>query len=83
MLCLSTSSLTSISKHDFAHHHPTAVNNESTIFQGDDEMHDNYDSPTSNDVDNGSNCLRGSSDSNESSSFLKDRSEERRVGKEC
>ena len=29
-----------------AHHHPTAVNNESTIFQGDDDMHD-YDSSTS------------------------------------
>ena len=34
-------------------------------------MHDNDDSPTSNDVDNDSNCLRDSSDSNESSSFLK------------
>ena len=72
MLCLSNSSLSNTSKHDFAHHHPTAVNNESTIFQGDDDMHDNDDSPTSNIVDNGSNCLRDSSDSNESSSFLKD-----------
>ena len=42
----------------------------STIFQGDDDIHDNDDSPTSNDVDNDSNCLRDSSDSNESSSFL-------------
>ena len=47
-----------------------AVNNESTIFQGDDDMHDNDDSPTSNNVDNDSNSLRDSSDSNESSSFL-------------
>ena len=34
-------------------------------------MHDNDDSPTSNNVDNDSNCLHDSSDSNESSSFLK------------
>ena len=33
-------------------------------------MHDNDDSPTSNVVDNDSNCLRDTSDSNESSSFL-------------
>ena len=33
-------------------------------------MHDNNDSPASNDVDNDSNCLLDSSDSNESSSFL-------------
>ena len=51
-----------------------AVNNESTIFQGDDDMHDNDDSPTSNINDNDSNYLRDSSDSNESSSFLKDSS---------
>ena len=70
-LCLSNSSLSSISKHDFAHHHPMAVNNKSTIFQGDDDMHDNNDSPTSNNVDNDSNCLRDSSDSNESFSFSK------------
>ena len=55
---------------DFAHHHPTAVNNESTISQGDDDMHDNNDSSTSKDVDNDSNCLRHTSDSNESFSFL-------------
>ena len=71
MLCLSNSSLSNTSKHDFAHHHPTAVNNKSTIFQGDDDIHDNNDSPTSKVVDNDSNCLRDSSDSNESSSFLK------------
>ena len=53
------------------HHHPTAVNNESTFCHGDDDMHDNDDSPTSNDVDNDSNCLCDTSDSNESSSFLK------------
>ena len=46
--------------------------NESTIFQGDDDMRDNDDSPTSNDVDNDSNCLPHTSDSNELSSFLKD-----------
>ena len=71
MLCLSNSSLSSTTHHNLPHHHPTAVNNESTIFQGDDDMHDNDDSPASNIVDNDSNCLRDSSDSNESSSFLK------------
>ena len=70
MLCLSNSSLSNTSKHDFAHHHLMAVNNESTIFQGDDDMHNNDDSPTSNVVDNDSNYLRDSSDSNESFSFL-------------
>ena len=74
MLCLSNSSLSSPSKHDFAHHHPTEVNNQSTIFQGDDDMHDNDDSSISNNVDNDSNCLRDTSDSNESFSFLKDSS---------
>ena len=34
-------------------------------------MHDNDDSPTSNVVDNDSNCLHHSSDSHESFSFLK------------
>ena len=48
-----------------------AVNNESTIFQGDDDMHDNYDSSNSKVVDNDSNCLHDTSDSNESFSFLK------------
>ena len=72
MLCLSNSSLSNTIHHSPAHHHPMAVNNESTIIQGDDDVHDNDDSPTSNDVDNDSNCLRDSSDSNESSSFLKD-----------
>ena len=47
---------------------------ECTIIQGDNDMHDNHDSPTSNEVDNDSNCLRGTSDSNESSSFLKNTS---------
>ena len=70
MLCLSNSSLSNTSNHIPAHHHPTAVNNESMIFQGDDDMHDNNNSPTSNVVDNDSNYLRDSSDSNESSSFL-------------
>ena len=71
MMCLSKSLLLNTSHHSFAHHHPPAVNNQSTIFQGDDDMHDNNDSPTSNDVDNDSNCLCDTSDSNESSSFLK------------
>ena len=69
MLCLSNSSLSNTTHHSYAH--PTAVNNESTIFQGDDDMHDNDDGSTSNDVDNDSNCLHDSSDSNESSFFLK------------
>ena len=70
MLCLSNSSLSNTSNHSFNHLHPITVNNESTIFQGDDDMHDNNDSPISNIVDNDSNYLRDSSDSNESSSFL-------------
>ena len=71
MLCLSNSSLSNTSKHYFAHHHPTAVNNESTIFQGDNDIHDNDNSSNSNIVDNDSNYLHHTSDSNESSSFLK------------
>ena len=55
MLCLSNSSLSNTIHHSLVHHHPTAVNNESTIFQGDDDIHDNDDSPTSNNVDNDSN----------------------------
>jgi hypothetical protein len=37
-------------------------------------MHDNDDGPTSKVVDNDSNCSRDTSDSNESSSFLRDSS---------
>jgi hypothetical protein len=37
-------------------------------------MHDNNDSSNSNNVDNDSNCLHDTSDSNESSSFLRDSS---------
>ena len=70
MMCLSNSSLSNTIHYSLVHHHPTAVNNESTFYHGIDDMHDNDDSPTSNDVDNESNCLRDSSDSNESSSFL-------------
>ena len=70
MMCLSNSSLSNTSNHSHAHHHPTAVKNESTIFQGDNDIHDNDDSPTSNIVDNDSNYLHHTSDSNESSSFL-------------
>ena len=73
ILCLSNSSLSNTIHQSLAHHHPLAVNKESTIFQDDDDdMHDNNDSSTSNDVDNDSNCLHHTSDSNESSSFLKD-----------
>ena len=70
MLCLSISLLSNTTHHSLVHHHPTAVNNKSTFYHGDDDMHDNDDSPTSNNVDNDSNCLRDSSDSNESFSFL-------------
>ena len=69
MLCLSKSALSNTSHHSY--HHPMAVNNESTIFQGNNDMHDNNISPTGNNVDNVSNCLHNTSDSNESSSFLK------------
>ena len=41
MMCLSNSLISKNSHHNFAHPHPKAVNNESTIFQGDDDMHDN------------------------------------------
>ena len=68
MLCLSNSSLSNTTVHNFAH--PTTINNESTIFQGDNDIHDNDNSSNSNDVDNDSNCLHHTSDSNESSSFL-------------
>ena len=69
MLCLSHYSPSVTSDHSLDH--PTAVNNESTIFQGDNDMHDNNDSSASNNVDNDSSCLHDTSDSNESSSFLK------------
>ena len=69
MMCLSNSSLSNTTHHNLAH--PTTINNQSTIFQGDDDMNHNDDSPTSNNIDNDSNCLHDTSDSNESSSFLK------------
>ena len=69
MLCLSNTSLSDTTHHNLAH--PTTINNQSTNFQGDDDMHDNNDGPISNIVDNDSNCLHDTSDSNESSSFLK------------
>ena len=72
MLCLSNSSLSNTTHHNLAH--PTTINNQSTIFQGDDDMNDNNDSSISKFSDNDSNCLHDTSDSNESSSFLKDRS---------
>ena len=69
MICLANSLVSKTSHHSFTHHHPMAVNNESTIFQYNDDMHDNNDSPNSNGVDNDSNGLHNTSDSNESSSF--------------
>jgi hypothetical protein len=81
MLCLSNSSLSNTTHHSLAHHHPTGVNNESTFYHGDNDMHDNNDSSTNKVVDNDSNCLRDSSDSNESSSFLRDSSSTHRDSK--
>ena len=72
MMCLSNSSLSNTIHHSLAHPHPTAVNNKSTFYHDDNDMHDNSDSPTSHNVDIDINCLRDTSDSNESSSFLKD-----------
>ena len=71
MICLSNSSLSNTTHHNFVHHHPTTINNESTILQSDNNMHDNDDNSTSKVVDNDSNCLCSTSDSNEASSFLK------------
>ena len=71
MLCLSTSSLCNTSNHSLVHPHPMEVNIKSTIFQGDNDIHDNNKSSNSNIVNNDSNCLHHTSDSNESSSFLK------------
>ena len=70
MISFSNSSLSNTSQHSPAH--PTTINNESTIFQGDNDIHDNDDNSNNNNVDNDSNCLHDSSDSNESFSFLKD-----------
>ena len=70
MMCLSNSSLSNTIHHSLVHHHPTAVNIKSTFYHGIDDMHDNDNSPASNDVDNDSNYLRDFSDSNESFSFL-------------
>ena len=67
-MCLSNSSLSNTIHHSLVH--PTTINNERIIVQADNVMHDNNDSSTSNIVDNDSNCLCGTSDSNESSSFL-------------
>jgi hypothetical protein len=69
MLYLSNSSISNTSHQSPAH--PTAINNASMIFQGDDDMHDNDNNSICNVVDNDSNCLPDTSDSNESSSFLK------------
>ena len=69
MMCLSNSSLSNTTHCNLVH--PTGVNNESTIFHGDDFMYDNNDSPTSKVVDNDSNCLCDTSECNESSFFFK------------
>ena len=74
MMCLSNSSLSNTTHQSPAHLHPITVNNESTIFQGDNDMHDNNEISNSKVVDNDTNCLHDSSESNESSSFLKDSS---------
>ena len=74
MMCLSNSSLSNTIHHSLSHPHLTGVINESTIFQGDDEIHDDNDSSNCKVVDNARNCLHVSSDSNESSSFLNGRS---------
>ena len=71
IMCLSNSSLSNTSKNNFAHHHPMAVNNESAIFHGANNIYDNDDNSNSNDVNNDTNCLCDTSDSNESFSFLK------------
>ena len=72
MMCLSNSSLSNTTHHSIAHHHPMGVNNKSTFYSGDDDTHNNNYSSTSKDVDNDSNYLHHTSDSNESTSFLKD-----------
>jgi hypothetical protein len=74
MLCLSNSSLSNTTHHSLAHHHPMGVNNKSAFYHSDNDMHDNNDSSTSKVVDNDSNSLCDTSDSNESSSFLRDSS---------
>ena len=72
MLCLSNSSLSNNRHHSLAHHHPMGVSNKSTVCQDDDDdMHDNNEISNSNNVDNDSNCLCDTSDSNESPSFLR------------
>ena len=72
MMCLSNSSLSNTTHCNLAH--PTTINNQRTIFQHDDDMHDNDNSSNSNIVVNDSNYLHHTSDCNESSSFLKDSS---------
>jgi hypothetical protein len=72
MMCLSNSSLSNTTHCNLAH--PMAFSNDCTIFQQDDDLHDINYSSNSKVVDNESNCLRDSSDSNESSSFLRDSS---------
>ena len=71
MMYLSNSSLSNAIHHSLVHHHPTAVNNKSTFYHDDNDMHDDKDRSNSKVVDNDSNCLRDTSESNEPSSFLK------------
>jgi hypothetical protein len=70
MMCLSNSSLSNTTQCNLVHPHHTGVNNESTFYNGDNDVHDNNDSSNSKVVDNDSKCLRDTSDSSESSSFL-------------
>ena len=71
-MCVSNSSLSNTTHHNLVH--PMGVKNKSTFFQGDEDVHDNDDRSNSKVVDNDSNCLRDTSDSNELSSILKDSS---------
>ena len=70
MMCLSNSSISNTIHHSLVHLHPTTVNNESTFYHGDNDMHNNNGNNTKV-VDNDSNCLRDTSDCNESSPFSK------------
>ena len=69
MLCLSNSSLSNTTHRNLFH--PMGVNNESASYHSDDDVHDNNDSLTGNDVDIDSNYLCDTSDNNDFSSFLK------------
>ena len=71
MLCLSNSSLSNTIHHSVAHPHFTWVINKSTFYHSDIDMLENNHNENSKVVDNDSNCLRDTSDCNESSPFSK------------